>query len=494
MILLAGWVLITLLIHIPSWSPITRDEGVFLFAGQQLADGALLYRDVWDHKPPAIHVVNALAAQAGGRWAAWVLVGVVLLSCVLLSARVLLDAFGPRAGAVAAVAHALLVTNPRLFQENGNTTELYGLGLQWTALFLVSRGGGSAARLATATNLCLAGIVAGAAFSFKPTTVAIAFGITVVLLATRDWRGGLAWLLGLSVVPLLLVLWLAALGVLPEAVDRVWTFNHAYATADPLASLVATLRKLITMEPLNLLSPLVVVSLLVRPAPSKAAANLVRITALALPIDVLAIAAQGRSYGHYFLTVLPLVVVRLGLLCAYIGDRFPQAARRARFGTTILLLVCLVQWANHERKHLRARHEELVWQRGMVASIRNVAPSARTVFFWGAELAVNYRGGWATPSRFGYVFPLFTPGYVTLDVWAQLVDDLERRPPDVIVDASVRATAGWPYPIVALDQLVDAPMVPVAAQFRLHGFLEQYRVEGGDGLIRVRRASSSAPG
>jgi hypothetical protein len=39
---------------LPKYVPINRDSGGFLYGGQQILNGKLIYRDFWDNKPPVI--------------------------------------------------------------------------------------------------------------------------------------------------------------------------------------------------------------------------------------------------------------------------------------------------------------------------------------------------------------------------------------------------------------------------------------------------------
>ena len=36
------------------------DSAVFVLAGSRIRDGAMPYKDLWDHKPPGVYLVNAL--------------------------------------------------------------------------------------------------------------------------------------------------------------------------------------------------------------------------------------------------------------------------------------------------------------------------------------------------------------------------------------------------------------------------------------------------
>jgi len=57
----------------PFFDKPARDGGFFLYAGQQIVDGKLPYRDFWDSKGPGIFYINALGLFLGdgSRWGVW---------------------------------------------------------------------------------------------------------------------------------------------------------------------------------------------------------------------------------------------------------------------------------------------------------------------------------------------------------------------------------------------------------------------------------------
>ena len=60
----------------PALTPLpSRDAAVFLYLGDQVRQGRLLYRDAWDHKPPVVHLINAagLSLANGSRWGVWLI-------------------------------------------------------------------------------------------------------------------------------------------------------------------------------------------------------------------------------------------------------------------------------------------------------------------------------------------------------------------------------------------------------------------------------------
>ncbi|NDJ78092.1 MAG: hypothetical protein GYB65_17730, partial [Chloroflexi bacterium] len=55
--------------HFNDWA----DNGAYAYSAQVIRDGGMPYRDAWDHKPPLIAYLNALAFTVGGEtyWALW---------------------------------------------------------------------------------------------------------------------------------------------------------------------------------------------------------------------------------------------------------------------------------------------------------------------------------------------------------------------------------------------------------------------------------------
>ncbi|MDP4158063.1 MAG: hypothetical protein Q8929_20775, partial [Bacillota bacterium] len=43
-----------------------RDSGAFLHIGQRVIEGAIPYRDIWDHKGPAVFYIDALGLYLSG--------------------------------------------------------------------------------------------------------------------------------------------------------------------------------------------------------------------------------------------------------------------------------------------------------------------------------------------------------------------------------------------------------------------------------------------
>ena len=146
----------------------SEDAGVFFYVANTLLTGGQPYRDVWDHKPPAVYVIDAVGLAAGGTLGVWVLQLAALAIAALLSYRVMAKAFTPMAALAGTL--AWILASPRLFLEDGTQTsfvELYALPLQFAAFGLYS--------LSTVRWSALSGVLLGLA------GLLVLFGIYLII-------------------------------------------------------------------------------------------------------------------------------------------------------------------------------------------------------------------------------------------------------------------------------------------------------------------------
>jgi len=107
-----GVALLAVAIHLPNLpfgkAP-QEDAGVFLYAAQVLLDGGLPYRDVWDHKPPLIYVLDALGLLlgAGSPVGVWALQALAHAVAAVIGLRVMSRAFGTSAAVFGTIAWLL---------------------------------------------------------------------------------------------------------------------------------------------------------------------------------------------------------------------------------------------------------------------------------------------------------------------------------------------------------------------------------------------------
>jgi hypothetical protein len=213
------------------------DSGVYLAAGSQILSGKVLYREVWDHKPPLVHLVNAAALAAGDhtvnavRSLERVLAGVL---AVVAFWTLLLAFESPFAASLGSLLLVFLFYSRRVIR--GNQPEEYGAILAMLAVLLVL----AAAREGQRRPVLLvvaSGLVFGLSSLAKETFAlgAIPWFVWVCALAWPDRRAvltrGVAFLAAAALPWVVFYAWLLVWGLLPQWIE-VLRFNMGYLRFD----------------------------------------------------------------------------------------------------------------------------------------------------------------------------------------------------------------------------------------------------------------------
>jgi 4-amino-4-deoxy-L-arabinose transferase-like glycosyltransferase len=218
-----------------------RDSGIFLYVGSRLLKGDLLYKAIWDDKPPLIFWINAfgLWLSPGSTWGVWILEAVGILATVWMAFSMLKKAFGSAAAALGIVSGLtiLLIT-----LHGGNYTEEYAIPFQIASLFFLvqsERRGGNWQAIGC-------GIALGLIFFLRQNLIGIGAAIVIYLimraLFKRSWlpiKQGAFIALGFIGVSIIILTILAIQGIIPEFWDAAFVFSLAYSNLGLLEHLKA---------------------------------------------------------------------------------------------------------------------------------------------------------------------------------------------------------------------------------------------------------------
>jgi hypothetical protein len=382
------------------WGPY-YDGAIFGVIGEQLARGALPYRDAWDHKPPGIYVVVALLSYLPGPTWAWIWaasVGVLALTAELIRR---LTWWLP-----ALIALGCMGLWP--IALGGGQTETFATVPAAAAFLAAARG-----------RFVLAGILAGVSLTFSFQLLPLLVGLVVISRLKAQPLGSLA--LGGTLVATAVVVAFAVTGILPAAIDVLITYNRLYLGSDRSQDLPSAYQLALALLPL-------VVALPFRPIHFS---NLERAALAWMLVAVVAIALQGRLLSHY---AIPLGVP-LAVLSA-------PALQRRRVAALALTLLVILSWATtaalaafHTTHGGPATERVAAWIRA------NTEPTDR-LLVWGADANIYLASERVPAGRYVYLFPLVTPGYTTTEMIAAWVADLRSEPPRIIVDSEA-ANSYW---------------------------------------------------
>ncbi len=431
-----------------------RDSGVFLYIGQQILDGQIPYRDMWDHKGPGIYYLNAfgLYLVPDSRWGVWWLQWLALMTAAILGYKVLNQTFGSRPAIFASLAW---LTTLVFVLDGGNYTEEYELAVQFGALFLFWESQESARPYG---YVFLIGVTLAVAFWIRPNSIGIHLSVVVValvslLLSPHRWKA-LIWIIFLSTgflaISIPLLGYFAWVGAWDEFVDAVFRYNFIYTTSDLESKLNAMMEglKLLTQTGITFIVMAAWVigcfSLFSKPRQTGAYMLLRNVALFGLPVELLLASSSGRTYSHYYITWLPIFALLTAQLTFDFLNYFTpveisllqrKAELKSVWPWAILFAMILPVHQEIFKPVVELLRGEYATTSPVVKSIWNYTDEGDTLLMWGAETKYNFMSDRKAPSRFIYQYPLYTCGYVTDAMVAEFLLDIERNKP-LIIDTS----------------------------------------------------------
>jgi hypothetical protein len=474
------------LLHISPLSnyPPEQDSGVFLYVADLILHGGMPYRDVWDHKPPAIYFIDALGLLLGfgSVWGVWLLEVASLSAAALLCYTLLRPLVGVRA---ATVGVAVLLGNTVLLVRSGNYTEEFGLPLQMAALLIAVRWGfgETGGKRQTLAPLAV-GACVGLLVLLKPNLIGtgLIIGAALLLDALAQGRRAenrryAAWMLAGCVAPIAVAsAYIACGSAWLDMWDQVFAYNFSYASTSlggRLDALVTGLRYLsFTGSTFIAVLGWAWCARTVRKAPSRTMWALQLLVLVGVPVELFLSVTSGRAYPHYYLALVPQCAIAAGLFYSVVerqitsrrdsAPRSPliKAVASPRIAALLFLSISLAIPAQIALAPLTASasHDAVTadWESNRTARMQVVGyitshtSPGEKVLVWGAESGVNVASHRLSPTRFIYQLPLFTES--SAGGPALLLSDLQRNPPALIVDAS--------------ESVYDRPVPPIDAGAR----------------------------
>lgn len=417
--------------------PLERDEAAYAVIARDWADGAIPYRDRFDHKPPFVYVAYAPPVLLGTEpiqtirvWATLWLVATTLVMW--------------RAGRRLWRSEAAGVLTAILVASWNSAVFLQGVTFNSEAIMLLPSGlallfGLKALDSQQKAWWMLAGVAAALALLSKPVALLILPALIITTIAFKgdvNERLGRAILVidGLALVLIPTLLYFALAGGWSQFVEALWTYNTTY-----LDQTDATISQLwpIWRSLLLLLAAGIVGATMAwrrrRYWPSLTLAGLWSIGLIASAFVSL------RAYPHYYQALVPALAVFAGGL-AKVRLGFLQQYKD--FSIVVIAFLLAIQplaslWPLYN-KTPEAQIEQLYGVDGreffalapkVVEWIDNNVSQQASVWVWAAEPEIYLYGDYAVPSRFPYDYPLA----ILPNALDQTLQRLRSQPPKVIV-------------------------------------------------------------
>jgi hypothetical protein len=472
---------LVLILHLatsPRFVSMSPDSGVFAYAGKLITEGKLPYRDFFDHKPPLVYYLNAIAIYLMGvtPWSIWWL-DVIYLSITGIVLFLLLHKITGLFPAVLGAGIFIFTLMTPKFFLGGNLTETYGLLPQ---VLIVGAMYGYLKR----KNLwwiLLIGLLTSFASLFKQTTIALGIGalLTIIWLGVlsrqpaRVLKYGLIFIAGFLLPWGLIALIWSGLGAFSQLWDAVIAYNFTYVK-DGFSFYGFSLAYQTLLESFPFL-PLTIIgfaSFCVFVLGIKAkllnfdrenkvdlngneafAREIVFLAVfLAIPFEVLFITLSGRNYGHYFISLLPSII----FACSYLFSKLVgeigvksigQVASMGFVGSLLLVWFIPAFISVHpQRQHLsslRLIRDKSLAQDDITSYIMTHTLLDDYVLIWQVRPELNFITGRPAPSKYIYPLPLFVGNSGKQSRFDEFLQDLETNPPRLVIlsenDSSIPA-------------------------------------------------------
>ena len=435
--------------------PLERDITSAAVIGHELLAGRSLYADMWDHKPPAIHVSHALAILIVGYGPGAVyLLNVAAAIITLFGVYVAASAVGGiTAGLWGAVFWTLVSGDVWLQANQPNAEAFINACVVWAFALLVGADGRPRVR-----RLLTIGALFALASLYKPVAAASAAFIGLVYVVTppegRSRRRALADVFVIGGVGV--VAWLGtsayfvARGHFTDFYQAVFAYNQFYSSRYTFDKNTLTSQNLIDILAKSVLPEALFPGVLLLAAPLAVftLAGLVRgavagprrpwLLLLGLAVGThLAVALPGQWRPHYYQLWLPLLAVGAGwaVASAPASGSVPRWLPSAVASAAVVVLVIQQVPLYHIPADAwsRLKYGELfVFEQRLGRELRVLLGPSETLYEWGAEPGLYFESLHSPPSGAFYAYPLID-GPVALPLTMRALLDLERRPPIVFV-------------------------------------------------------------
>ncbi|NKB99517.1 MAG: hypothetical protein GKR90_13615 [Pseudomonadales bacterium] len=459
-VVLLACLFISTVVSIPAFPG--RDSSVFIYVGDGLLDGALPYIDRWDHKPPLVFLLDAIALSLsdGSLWGIWVMEALFLLAVTLIAFTTISRVFGQLIGGFAV---SMLLLQFGQFLDGGNLTEEYALLFQFLAVQVFLRTINS--KLVGFSSAIALGVLGAFSFLLKPSLIGIWLGIGCYWLMAHPWNHTIR-LVGNAVVGATIVFALFAAYLLSFSsgtvfVDAVFSYSLAYTNEISVAQrfdVILALFETSALAEIALVTWLIGVILVVTDSSrNKLMDAILKLALVLVPIELILISTSGRSYLHYYLTSLPtmtllfalfgyqlhsmstwflpflnesknlqtfakasVLFLPLLLVSSQVASIHPTFMENLRKGTSVVL---------GDTPPFTTNDHTLV-----VEAIRRGSFPQDPILVWGAEPQIYFFSKRKAPTRFFYQYPLVTPGYNTDQVFEGFLASLTNDNPVFVVD------------------------------------------------------------
>lgn len=440
--------------------PLERDITTYAVIAHEMTAGKALYSDLWDHKPPAIHVTYAAAELVAGYGR-----DSIFLMNILAAVATMLGCYftasaggGGRTGGFIAAALWALASGDLALEGNQPNTEVF-LNAFLTAAFAIvvrAKDGNLGLR-----NALLVGLLFAAASLYKQVVVVQAALVALAYLASAATGARKKALFDVATIGLvgvaawgLTFTYFAARGHASAFYEAVFVYNRWYS-----GELLANLGQItswpdVSPEVLAVIlsiGTLATVGLILGLAAGPRRPWVLLFTfVIATHVAVL---LPGRFFPHYYQLWLPPLAIGAAWAVTLLKRVLPMRVSWLSYGVAgaaccVLVMLEAPYYQIPAESWSAQKYGTIFLETDNLANkIDRLLPAGATFYEWGNESGLYFASGRQPPSGIVFAYPMLA-GPLAAKLSRRLLSDLEKGQPDLIVaDAQTLAHTPREHPL-----------------------------------------------
>lgn len=434
--------------------PLQTDITGAAVIGHEILAGRALYADMWDHKPPALHLTHAAAIRLVGYGPrAIFLLNITAGIVTLLGVYAAGTALGSIGAGLWAAAFWTIISGDIWMEGNQPNTEAFvNTCLVWAFALLVR----ADARSGVARYLAIGALFALSSLYKQVVIAPAAFLALAHVLAPPEGRDRGRALADVAVIGAVgvaawaaVLAYFAAVGRFTPFFEAVFTYNHAYTQGPPATRRTFNMLRIFSpfLEGALPLAALAFIGAVLGTVRSRSRPWLLFLAlVIATPV---AIWMPGAFAPHYYQLWLPAMVIGSGWAIAVLGT---IAGRRIPYVVGAVVLVLVI--ANEAPLYQMPADEWslikygpiFVEERKLAREIDTLLLPGESFYEWGSEVGLYYLTQRRPPGAFS-VWPVAL-GPAARDLTGYVFTYLTREQPELYIVANwTREWITWRHPV-----------------------------------------------
>jgi 4-amino-4-deoxy-L-arabinose transferase-like glycosyltransferase len=439
--------------------PLERDLTTYAVIAHEMLNGKNLYSDLWDHKPPAIHVTYAAAELIAGYGRDSIMLMNVAAAMATLVACYFAGSTGgrgPLAGFIAATFWTL-ASGDLAIEGNQPNTEVFLNPLLTTAFAIFARAQQKRIGL---RGVLLVGVLFTIASFYKQIVVLQAALLSIAYLVCVERQFRKKALVEIAVIAAIGATGWALLygyfvfhGRANAFVEAVFTYNRWYSAHPPRDLSELWSWPGLSPDALTVAFAIAVLAAVGLAIGLKVCPRRGWLLLLALLLSTyVTVQLPGWFFPHYYQLWLPPLVIGAGwsveLLRRTLPARFSWAAYAAAGVSCAVLLMMEIpcylspaqSWSEQKYGGIFVETEQLA------AKIDSLLPVGENFYEWGNETGFYFNTRRDPPTGLIFAYPMQAGPLAPKLSW-QLLRDLNKKKPELVVTANLTMSLTPEHPV-----------------------------------------------